>query len=258
MMFIGTFSAIHRVPPDEDAHSVLIPSQKSGHLMNYRKLKATSLTVVLALIAPVAHADGMNASVSAIPSLKQHTAPLDASLRSLRTGLLKDAKECADNANGMGATAQYHADIKKTVETQSIVGFEVTGSSQCDGAHPNAYQYGISYRIKDGKRFDLNEVYAVGHRDSGSLFLTKESVVPVMAEFRRINAGKPDCLDASTFNDEYLMSKAFTLAVRTDGSLQFYFDTAYVEAACFAPIRLGAQAVSAFKDGKKAVQYGLP
>jgi len=212
---------------------------------------------VLASLAPVAHADGMNASV-AIPALNQHTAPLDASLRSLRAGILKDAKECADNASGMGARAQYHADIKKTVETPSIVGFEVTGSSQCDGAHPNAYQYGISYRIKDGKRFDPNEVYAVGHRDGGSLFLTKESVVPVMAEFKRINAGKPDCLDASTFNDEYLMSKAFTLAVRTDGSLQFYFDTAYVEAACFAPIRLGAQAVSAFKDGKKAAEYGLP
>ena len=34
--------------------------------------------------------------------------------------------------------------------------------------------------------------------------------------------------------------------------------TAYMEAACFAPIRLGAQAVSAFKDEKKAAQYGLP
>jgi hypothetical protein len=258
MMFICTSSAIHRVPPDEDVHSFLIPSQQSGHLMNYRSLIVASLTLVLASLAPVAHAGGMNASVSAIPALNQHTAPLDASLRSLRAGILKDAKECADNASGMGATAQYHADIKKTVETPSIVGFEVTGSSQCDGAHPNAYQYGISYRIKDGKRFDLTEVYAVGHRDSGSLFLTKESVAPVMAEFKRINAGKPDCLDASTFNDEYLMSKAFTLAVRTDGSLQFYFDTAYVEAACFAPIRLGAQAVSAFKDRKKAAQYGLP
>ncbi|MBT2791709.1 hypothetical protein [Paraburkholderia strydomiana] len=226
--------------------------------MNWRNLVAMSLTVVLALHAAVAHADGMNATVSAIPSLKEHTAPLDASLRSLRTGILRDAKECADNASGMGATAQYHANIKKTVETQTIVGFEVTGSSQCDGAHPGAYQYGISYRIKDGKRFDLNEVYAVGHRQSGSLFLTKESVVPVMAEFKRINAGKPDCLDASTCNDEYLTSKAFTLAVRTDGSLQFYFDTAYVEAACFAPIRSGAQAVSAFRDEKKAAQYGLP
>ncbi|MFM0636667.1 hypothetical protein PQQ63_08175 [Paraburkholderia metrosideri] len=246
------------MPLDEDVHSFLIPSQKSGHLVNCRNLIATSLTVVLASLAPVAHADGMNASVSVIPALKQHTAPLDASLRSLRAGILKDAKECADNASGMGATAQYHADIKKTVETPSIVGFEVTGSSQCDGAHPSAYQYGISYRIKDGKRFDLNEVYAVGHRDSGSLFLTKESVVPVMAEFKRINAGKPDCLDASTFDDEYLMSKAFTLAVRTDGGLQFYFDTAYVEAACFAPIRLSAQAVSAFKDGKRAAEYGLP
>jgi hypothetical protein len=158
----------------------------------------------------------------------------------------------------MGATAQYRAEIAKTIETPSIVGFEVTGTSQCDGAHPNAYQYGISYRIKDGKRFDLNEVYAVGHRDSGSLFLTKESVVPVMAEFKRINAGTPDCRDPSAFNDEYLMSKAFTLAVRTDGSLQFYFDTAHVEAACFASIRLGPQAVSAFRDGKKAAEYGLP
>jgi hypothetical protein len=158
----------------------------------------------------------------------------------------------------MDAKAQYRADIKRTIETPSIVGFEVTGSSQCDGAHPNAYQYGISYRIRDGKRFDLNEVYAVGHRDGGSLFLTKASVVPVMAEFKRINAGRPDCLDPSAFNDEYLMSKAFTLAVRADGSLQFYFDTAYVEEACFAPIRLGTQAVGAFKDRGKAAEYELP
>lgn len=226
--------------------------------MNCRNLIATCLTVVLASLATVAHADGINASISAIPSLKQHTAPLDASLRALRAGIVKDAKECAGNASGMGATAQYQADIKKTIETPSIVGFEVTGSSQCDGAHPDAYQYGISYRIKDGKRFDLNEVYAVGHRESGSLFLTKESVAPVMAEFKRINAGKPDCLDASTFNDEYLMSKAMTFSVQTDGSLQFYFDAAYVEAACFAPIRLNAQAVSAFRDGKKAAEFGLP
>ena len=112
--------------------------------------------------------------------------------------------------------------------------------------------------IKDGKRFDLNEVYAVGHRDSGSLFLTKASVVPVMDEFKRINAGRPDCLDASVFNDEYLMSKAFTFSVQTDGSLQFYFDTSYVEAACFAPIRLDAKVVDAFKDEKKAAEYGLP
>ena len=226
--------------------------------MNCRNLVAASLIVVLVSFTHVARASDVNASVSAIPSLIQHTAPLDASLRSLRTGILKDAKECSDNASGMGATAQYRADIKKTIETPSIVGFEVTGTSQCDGAHRNAYQYGISYRIKDGRRFDLNEVYAVGHRDSGSLFLTKESVVPAMAEFKRINAGKPDCLDPSAFNDEYLMSKAFTLAVRADGSLQFYFDTAYVEAACFAPIRLGAQAAGAFRDREKAAEYGLP
>jgi cellulase/cellobiase CelA1 len=227
--------------------------------MNCRDLIAASLSVVLASLAPVAHAAGdTNASVSAIPGLTQHTAPLDASLRSLRAGILKDAKECTDAASSMDATAQYHADIRKTVETPNIVGFEVTGDSQCDGAHPNAYQYGISYRIKDGKRFDLNDVYAVGHRDGGSLFLTKESVVPVMAEFKRINAGRPDCLDASSANDEYLMSKAFTLAVRTDGSLQFYFDTAYVEAACFTPIRLEPPAVSAFKDKKRAAEYGLP
>ena len=226
--------------------------------MNYRNLVAASLTVVLNSLASGAHAESMNASVSAIPALTQHSAPLDASLRSLRAGIVKDAKECEDNASSMDATAQYHADIKKTVETPSIVGFEVTASSQCDGAHPNAYQYGISYRIKDGKRFDLNEVYVVGHRDSRSLFLTEESVVPIMAEFKRINAGKPDCLNSSIFNDEYLMSKAFTLAVRPDGSLQFYFDTAYVEASCFAPIRLDAQALRAFKDGKKAAEYGLP
>lgn len=210
-----------------------------------------------ASFASMAHAAG-NVSVSPVPALAHHTPALDASLRALRAGILKDAKECSDNASGMDATAQYRGDIKKTIETPSVVGFEVSGSSQCDGAHPNAYEYGITYRIKDGKRFDLNEVYAVGHRDSGSLYLTKESVVPVMAEFKRINAGKAGCLDASTFNSDYLMSKAFTLAARADGSVQFYFNTDYVEAACFSPIRLNAQAVSAFKDAKKAAEYGLP
>jgi hypothetical protein len=240
-----------------------VPSCKSSMSLNMydpvcRNLIAASLIAVLALIAPIAHSDGMNASVSAIPVLNKHTAALDASLLSLRAGILKDAKECAENAIGMDATAQYHAEIKKTVETPRIAGFEVTGTSQCDGVHPNAYQYGISYRIADGKRFDLNEVYAVGHRNGGSLFLTKESVVPVMTEFKRINAGKPNCLDASTFNDEYLMSRAFTIAVQKDGSLQFYFDTSYAEVACFSPIRLDARVVDAFKDQEKAAEYGLP
>jgi len=220
-MFIATIAAIRRGAARRGYPFVLDREQKSGHFVNFRSVIVVSLSLVLASLAPSAHADGMNASISAMPALNQRTAPLDASLRALRAGLIKDAKECADNASGMGATAQYHAEIKKTVETQSIVGFEVTGSSQCDGAHPNAYKYGISYRINDGKRFDLNEVYAVGHRHSGGLFLTNQSVALVMAEFKRINAAKPDCLDGSTFNDEYLMSKAFTLAVRTDGVCSF-------------------------------------
>jgi transposase len=34
-------------------------------------------------------------------------------------------------------------------------------------------------------------------------------------------------------------------------TLQFYFDTPYVETACFAPVRLGAQVVGALRMGSK-------
>lgn len=223
--------------------------------MNCRMLAVAFL--IFAFIS-TAYAKDPNTFVSDIPALQHRTAPLEASLRALRAGILKDAKQCAETASGMDATAQYHADIRKTIETPDVAGFEVSGNSQCDGEHPNAYQYAISYRIQNGKRFDLNEVYAVGHRDGGSLYLTPKAVIPVLAAFKRNNINTPSCLDGSTFNSEYLMSKAFTFAALPDGSLQLYFASEYVEAACFAPIRLDAQTVSAFKDSQKAAQYGLP
>jgi hypothetical protein len=91
------------------------------------------------------------------------------------------------------------------------------------------------------QRFDLNKIYAVGRRDGGSLFLTNDSVVSVMEEYKRVNAARPECLDPSASNNDYLMSKGFTMAIWPDGSLQLYFDAPYVEAACLSPIRLNAQ-----------------
>jgi len=215
-------------------------------------------TSVAASLILCAHANGSVSNVSAIPVLNQHSPALDKSLKSLRAGILRDAKDCMDNAKGMDTQGQYDADIKKTIETPNFVGLQVEGESQCDGAHPNAYRYGISFDIRSGKRIDLNEAYAIGQRDGGSLFLTKKSVVPVMVAFKKNNAKNHDCLDETTFNDEYLMSKAFTMAAAPDGSLSLYFDVPYVEAACFSPIKLDAASVHKFRISQKADMYGLP
>ncbi|MFM0022758.1 hypothetical protein [Paraburkholderia azotifigens] len=223
--------------------------------MNIRKI----LSVVGAMWwLSVACASSQEITVSLVPALQQHSAGLDAALRALRAGIQKDAKECASNASGMGAVAIYHADIRKTIETATLVALEVTGNSQCDGVHPSVYQYGIAYSIKDGKRLDLNAIYAVGRREDGSLFLTDTSVGSVMKEYTRVNAGRPQCLDPSAFNNDYFMSKAFTMSIWPDGSLELYFDVPYVEAACLPPIRLNADVVAHFKDEKKASMYGLP
>ncbi|MCP2086123.1 UNVERIFIED_ORG: hypothetical protein J2Y81_002140 [Paraburkholderia sediminicola] len=223
--------------------------------MNSRKVLSALL---LSALIPLAYANNSSVTISPIPSLRVRSAPLEKSLRALRANLVKDAKKCTDNASGMDASAHYDASIQKTIETSTIAGFAVSGNSQCDGAHPNAYQYGILFDIADGKRFDLNEVYALGHRDGGSLFLTEDAAATVMTVFRQINSKRPECLDPSTFNEDYLTSKAFTMAVRPDGSLQLFFDTPYVEAACFSPIRLNAQQVSQFRNAQKASANSLP
>jgi hypothetical protein len=224
--------------------------------MSHRKLLTVLLSVLLSWPSFAARVGDANLDVSPIPRLKHHTAALDASLRALRARLLGEANGCLEDAKGMDSTGQYHAAINKTIETPSIVGFEVKGDYQCDGVHPGVYEYGISYRIKDGKRFDLNEVYAIGQREAGHLFLTKQSVGPVLAHLKQAASDYPDCLQMLDADD--VMGQAFTPAVLPDGTLRLYFNVPYVMAACFDTVELTAQELEPFKDKKKAAEYGLP
>lgn len=225
-------------------------------MMNRRNPINALLCAWLAWFPLSADAGNPNLVVSSIPRLKHHTAAVDASLRALHGRILKEAKSCEALGEATDSTGQYHAVIKKTIETPSIVGLEVAADYICSGVHSGVYQYGIAYRIKDGKRFDLNEVYALGRREEGHLHLTEKSAVPVLAHLKRMDADMPDCLQ--TLSDDYLTGQPFTPAVLPDGTIRLYFDVPYVVAACFDTVELSPQEVDVFKDKKKAVQYGLP
>src|SRR4051812_31577921 len=74
----------------------------------------------------------------------------------IRKEATEDGQECARNGQGENFRGYYFSSESRVLlDTRSLYSLEVVGESACSGAaHPNDWQYGLTYDMTIGKRYN--------------------------------------------------------------------------------------------------------
>ncbi|WP_206952527.1 hypothetical protein [Trinickia acidisoli] len=220
------------------------------------KFSIVALILVVMLPFPVSAADGL-IQIGSIPVVADASPALVKTLHALRQHIDADARDCIEAAEGMDATGNYKASIKKDVETPQLVSLEISGVMICDGVHSSSYRYGIAIDKKTGGRIDLSRIYDIVDRKDAHLFLRSDLVESVGSSYKQENANNASCLNNPDWK-EGLANFPLTFLPESDGSLVLYYAVPDVSSACFPPLHLSRHDVAPFRNAVQADRYRLP
>jgi len=137
----------------------------------YGAVSKRPIGLCFGFLLPIAsvHAQDHSISIAPIPRIVNSSAALEKELRRLKTRINVDARDCIENAQGMGTVGNYRASYRQTVDTGRIVGLEIEAVKICDGIHTSIYRYGVAYEKRTGKPIDISRIYNVATRREGPI-----------------------------------------------------------------------------------------
>jgi len=206
------------------------------------------------LMASLAQASSDSVRTGPAPVLQRTSPTLQRSLRTLRTQVERDARECMENARGMDASGSYGAVLNKALETSKAVVIVVSGSMMCG---TSSYQYAIALEATSGKRLDLNSIYNIGVRQDDHVFLRPELADSATESYRQANANNKSCFEGTGWQDG-LTNFPITFSTQSDAGIALYYATPDVSAACFPTLKVSQRNVAPYRDAKRAAEYALP
>lgn len=189
-------------------------------------------------------------SVAPLPAPKSPSpgrAKVITQLAQRTAAIRKEARECAGQASQQ---AEFTSRVAVLLDTPSVYSLEVIGEDFCPGAaHPNTWQYGLTYDVTTGRRYNSLKLYAIGTRDQDGLVRLAPAVAQlVKAELLR--RAEPECRTAVT---EQLADTGMSFGLSLQG-LNVYFDAPHVVQACFPPVTLPYGQIRTFLNPHEAAR----
>lgn len=209
----------------------------------------SSCLFALCVVAAPAQAAG-KISVAPLPAPQSPSpgrAKVITQLAQRSAAIRKEARECAGPAPQQ---AEFTSQVAVLLDTASVYSLEVIGEDYCPGAaHPNTWQYGLTYDLTTGRRYNPLKLYAIGSQVQGGMVrLAPAAAQRVKAVLLR--RAEPECRTAVA---EQLADVGMSLGLSLRG-LNIYFDAPHVVQACFPPITLPYGQIRAFLNPHEAAR----